>query len=206
MTTENQAEHPPFLRSPNHSGLSRPRNISLLLSSALSLTGRNPCQAIPLANQRRAYEIGGSRSVNQAELRQMAEERIKDAKALLKGKRWEFAYYTAGYAIECALKSCLLARMTLTGWVFNEEVKRVDACRTHNFMELIDIAGMRHELHNKFEESRAAGSGFLANWNIVETWKVTSRYEAKTETEARALFAAITDKPHGVMIWIRTYW
>jgi HEPN domain len=144
--------------------------------------------------------------VNQAELRQMAEERIKDAKILLKGKRWEFAYYTAGYAIECALKSCLLSRMTLTGWVFDEEVKRVDDCRTHDFEKLLQIAGMWDELHNKQQESRAAGSGFNANWNIVKAWKVTSRYEEKTETEARELFAAITDKPHGVMIWIRTYW
>ena len=49
--------------------------------------------------------------MNQAELRKLAEERILDAKALLDGKRWELAYYTAGYAVECALKSCLLARM-----------------------------------------------------------------------------------------------
>jgi HEPN domain-containing protein len=47
--------------------------------------------------------------VNQADLRRMAEERIKDARALIRGKRWEFAYYAAGYSIECALKSCVLA-------------------------------------------------------------------------------------------------
>jgi len=39
----------------------------------------------------------------------MAEERLRDAKALLDGQRWEFAYYSAGYAVECALKSCVLA-------------------------------------------------------------------------------------------------
>jgi hypothetical protein len=35
--------------------------------------------------------IGGSRTLNQAEMRQMAEERIKDANALLKSMRCEFA-------------------------------------------------------------------------------------------------------------------
>lgn len=61
--------------------------------------------------------------VNQEDLQQMTEERIKDAKVLIRGKRWEFAYYTAGYAVECALKSCLLARMVQTGWVFDEKTK-----------------------------------------------------------------------------------
>src|SRR5438552_17336 len=78
----------------------------------------------------------GGATVNQAELRQMAEERIKDAKALIDGGRWEFAYYATGYAVECALKSCLLARMIHTGWVFQEKVK-VDECLTHDFQKLI---------------------------------------------------------------------
>jgi len=67
----------------------------------------------------------------------MAEERIKDAKALIDGGRWEFAYYTVGYTVECALKSCVLARMIHTDWVFDEQVKRVDDCRTHDFTKLI---------------------------------------------------------------------
>jgi HEPN domain-containing protein len=50
--------------------------------------------------------------VNQAELRQMAVERLKDAKALLGQRRWEFAYHAAGYSVECALKACVLARTT----------------------------------------------------------------------------------------------
>jgi hypothetical protein len=136
----------------------------------------------------------------------MSEERLKDAKVLLKGKRWEFAYYTAGYAIECALKSCLLSRMTVTGWVFSEEAKKVDDCRTHEFEKLVIIAGMRDELNSRLRASAAAADGFADTWKIVNAWKVTSRYEAKTETDARELFAAITDKPHGVIAWIRTYW
>ena len=74
--------------------------------------------------------------MNQAELRQMAEERIKDSKALLKSKRCEFAYYAAGYAVECALKSCLLSRMVLTGWVFEEQVKKVERMSNTRFSEV----------------------------------------------------------------------
>lgn len=144
--------------------------------------------------------------MNQAELRQLAEQRLLDAQALIGGSRWEFAYYTAGYSIECALKSCILSRMIHTGWVFDDEVKRIDDCRTHDFMKLVAIAGLMDELNAKLKASAQAGDDFVTNWDVVKQWKVTSRYEAKLEADAKNLFAAISDEPHGVLPWIRTHW
>src|SRR5436309_1115064 len=126
----------------------------------------------------------------------MAEERILDAAALLAGNRWAFAYYVAGYAVECALKACLLARMIHTGWVFQERV-RVDECLTHDFGKLIQIADLTAELNANLAASAAAGGEFVTHWGTVLLWKVTSRYEAKTEAEAKTLYAAITHDPHG---------
>jgi hypothetical protein len=37
--------------------------------------------------------------LNRAELRQLAEDRVLDARALLKEGRWSGAYYLAGYAV-----------------------------------------------------------------------------------------------------------
>lgn len=37
-----------------------------------------------------------------------AKVRLGDAKALVGRKRWSGAYYLCGYAVECALKACLL--------------------------------------------------------------------------------------------------
>jgi hypothetical protein len=51
----------------------------------------------------------------------MAIERLLDAQVLLNGNRWEFAYYASGSAIGCGLKSFILSRMILTGWVFEEK-------------------------------------------------------------------------------------
>lgn len=135
----------------------------------------------------------------------MAGERIGDVKALLDGKRWEFAYYVAGYAVECSLKSCLLARMIHTGWVFQEKAK-LDECLTHDFLKLIQLAGLKGELDARLADSAVAGGEFVMNWNTVTKWKVTSRYVVKSEAEATALYAAITDVPHGVLPWIRNYW
>jgi hypothetical protein len=131
----------------------------------------------------------------------MAEERILDAKALLDGGRWEFAYYAAGYAVECGLKSCILARMIHTAWVFEEKWKAQD-CLTHDFAELVKLAGLNTELNAML----AASLAFVANWGTALLWKVTTRYQARTEAEARALYAAITDVPDGVLPWIKVYW
>ncbi len=95
--------------------------------------------------------------------------------------------------------------MVHTGWVFKEKVK-IDECLTHEFDKLIQLAGMRDLLNAKLQESAAAGGEFVANWDTVGLWKVTSRYETKTEPEARALYAAITDNQHGVLLWIKNYW
>ncbi|HYT88340.1 MAG TPA: HEPN domain-containing protein [Gemmataceae bacterium] len=147
--------------------------------------------------------------MNQADLQKMADERILDAKVLLDGGRWEFAYYAAGYAIECALKSCLLARMIYTGWVFQEKIKP-DECLTHDFGKLVQLAGLTDELNNKLKASAAAGgpagAAFAKHWTIVILWKVTSRYEAKTQLEAEILYNAITHDPDGVLRWIKNYW
>jgi hypothetical protein len=149
--------------------------------------------------------------VNQAELRLMAVERLKDAKALLGRKRWEFAYYTAGYSVECALKACVLARMIHTGWVFEEKWKAQE-CLTHDFGELVRLAGLNSELNAKLAASAAAAAGglpggaFATNWATALLWKVESRYTPRTEAEAKALYAAIADKPDGVLQWIKNYW
>src|SRR3954468_4263666 len=108
----------------------------------------------------------------------MALMRVRDARALLNGGRWEFAYYVSGYAVECALKSCLLARMIHTAWVF-EEKWDAKHCRSHDFGELIKLAGMTDKLNSRLAASAVAGDAFVSNWGTVLQWKVTSRYASK---------------------------
>ena len=91
--------------------------------------------------------------MNQAELRALAEARIQDAKALIDGGRPDLGYYIAGYAVECALKSCTLARMIYTGWIYRDDVKKIDECRIHDFKQLVKIAGLRDELNASLRSS-----------------------------------------------------
>jgi hypothetical protein len=144
--------------------------------------------------------------VNQAELQRLTAERILDAKALIAEKRWEFAYYACGYAVECALKSCVLARMIHTGWIFREETKDVRDCRTHDFAKLIKLAGLQHDLNLRLEQSAKQNDRFVENWEIAATWTVDSRYRPTSEAEAVKLYNAIEEEPHGVLKWIQNYW
>ena len=143
--------------------------------------------------------------MNRAELRLLSNERVLDAEALLRGKRWAFAYYVAGYAVECALKSCLLARMIDTGLVFQPKFK-ADTCLTHDFKVLVDHAGMRDLLNEKLQESAAGSQAFVENWKRVCRWTSDDRYDPKTEDGAVALRDAIIDQPDGILPWIMKYW
>ncbi len=139
--------------------------------------------------------------MNQAKLRHMAEERILDAGALLAANRWSYAYYVAGYAVECGLKSCVLAQMIHTGGIF--EIKRFsEQCFTHDFITLLNLAGLKPALEAELQSN----TSFQGHWGIASAWKETSRYEQKTRPEAEDLYAAITEGTNGVIPWIRRYW
>ena len=140
----------------------------------------------------------------------MAEVRLADAKVLLDGGRWEFAYYAAGYAVECGLKSCVLSRMIITGIVFEEkwDGRRwlPDEFRTHELEKLVELAGLKDQRNADLQASAEAGNDFRKNWETVMRWTVFSRYAGKSEDDAKQLVAAIIDESHGVMRWIRTFW
>ena len=139
--------------------------------------------------------------MNQAEWQTLAVERLQDAAALMAGGRWAFAYYVAGYAVECALKSCVLARLVVTGWVFSDKANAKD-CLTHDFKKLVEVAGLRPELDARL----ATNVPFRTRWNTAVGWTVDSRYVPRTRAEAEVLYEAIGHDPDGVLKWIQTYW
>ena len=65
--------------------------------------------------------------MNRSELQRLSNERIEDAQALLAASRWAGAYYLAGYAVECALKACVMAYIERTGIIF-EDKKYAEKC------------------------------------------------------------------------------
>ena len=131
----------------------------------------------------------------------MALIRIRDARVLLKtGWNASGAYYVAGYAVECGLKACL-AKQTKSGdWPPKPE--KVRGYYSHNLEDLVKLAG----LQSAFETAMKTDPILTGYWGIVKDWSEQSRYETYTQSDALALFDAITNNPHGVFAWIQQHW
>jgi HEPN domain-containing protein len=146
----------------------------------------------------------GAGFVDRKQLQKLAKERLKDAKALLGRKRWSGAYYLCGYAVECGLKSCLLRYLGESGAVFGDQdyLKDLAKCWTHDVDKLVKLAGLDAE----FGAARGANPALNNFWTIAKDWDEESRYQDKTEAEAKRLYEAISHNPDGVFRWIQSRW
>ena len=128
----------------------------------------------------------------------LALERIEDAKALLDAKRYSAAYYIAGYAVECALKSCIAGK---TG---KDDFPPKDGNKyyTHSIEQLLKYA----DLDVEYDERKRADADFAASMTLVTDWKEEARYQTTDQRKAEELFRAITDDERGVLPWLRAYW
>lgn len=133
------------------------------------------------------------------ELQDLAEERARDAEALLDAGQWSGAYYLAGYAVECSLKACV-AKMTSQYDFPNKDL--ATKCYTHNLETLVEVAGL--VLQRKLDA--AANVALGSSWLVVKDWDEKARYQHWTEPQARKLVAAVTDTTNGVLSWIRGHW
>jgi hypothetical protein len=164
------------------------------------------CRPMLIRYLRRRGSARSSRAdaVNRTDLQRLAQMRLDDAQALLASSRWSAAYYMTGYAVECGLKSCVLRHIEVTGAIFRDRkyLKSLADCWSHDLVFLVELAGLEAEF------GRACGSNAALNgyWGVVKDWKETSRYDDKSEAQARDLYQAVTHNPDGVFLWIQTRW
>jgi len=139
---------------------------------------------------------------NRAEFQRLADEWIVDAEALLNAGRWSAAFYLAGYAVECALKACVLAYVAKNPDIIFKEKRFSDSCWTHDVESLLRLA----DLGNARDAQSTVSAAFGLNWQTAKDWDPEIRYLGATEIAARKLFAAITDPVDGVLQWIKSHW
>jgi HEPN domain-containing protein len=141
-------------------------------------------------------------AVTRVQWQQLAERWLVDAKTLLDAHRWAAAYYAAGYAVECGLKACIMARLEVRPELIFQDRKFSEKCWTHNCDELVRLAG----LIATRDADTAANQVLEQNWTVVRGWTEQSRYQTTAHHKAKKLYAAITEKRNGVMPWIRLHW
>lgn len=137
--------------------------------------------------------------MNRKDLQYIARLRLAEANALLAADLPDGAYYLAGYAVECALKACIVKRTQRYDF---PDKKSVDASHTHNLRGLVKIANL--------EVARLEEAGvdplFRNNWDLVQQWSEHSLYRRTGSELAQAILQAIGDRRHGVMAWIKRHW
>jgi len=138
--------------------------------------------------------------MNRDDLRDLAQERLEDARVLLKEGRYAAAYYLSGYVVECALKACI-AKHTKQ-FDFPPDRATINGIYVHNLAVLVKSAQLGSTLDIDSQKDRE----FAKNWSLVQTWNEESRYRIPTELEACGLFEAISDNEHGVLPWISRHW
>lgn len=137
--------------------------------------------------------------MNRTELKKLSRTRIKEAKLLLDNGEYSGAYYIAGYSIECALKACIAKKTTRHEFPDKNFVNKI---YTHNLEQLLSSS----ELKATLDSEMRTNSRLAANWSTVKDWSEKSRYELKSQIQARDLYQSIVSRNNGIIKWIRQYW
>jgi hypothetical protein len=134
--------------------------------------------------------------VNRIGFQEIAELRLNESKALLAAGFPEGAYYLAGYAVECALKSCIAKKTREHDF---PDKKLVIDSHTHDLAKLPQLAELKIDLDSAMQ----GNSAMQSSWDAIQDWSETSRYERKSLQEAVDLLQAIEDQTGGLLPWIR---
>ena len=142
------------------------------------------------------------RAVNRLQWQQMAERWLVDAKGLLDAHSWSAGYYVAGYAVECGLKACVLARVEAAAEVIFSERRFSERCWTHNLVDLVKLAGLEAAMISE----TGVNPVFYQHWQVVKDWSENARYQTTHHQKAKKLYLAIKDNANGVMQWVKVHW
>jgi hypothetical protein len=121
--------------------------------------------------------------------------RMEEAKLLIDHKNdWDGAYYLAGYAVEFALKICIISQLMKSNGF--PDKKLAENFYKHDLTVLRRAAGLEDEMNKDAVVS--------LHWDVVKDWTEQSRYRLGTmEQKARDFYDAIEN---GVLPWIKARW
>ena len=138
--------------------------------------------------------------MNRVDLQSLADLRIREAQILPTAGSFAGAYYLAGYAVECGLKSCV-AKQTKQYDFPDKEV--ANKSYTHDLKELLEVA----QLKNALDSDMKTNKQLEAYWACVVDWDENKRYElGVSEKEARDLCDAVSNPADGVLQWLKRLW
>lgn len=116
--------------------------------------------------------------ISRLDLRKIARERLADAQALFRARRYDGGVYLCGYAVEIALKARICRTL---GWVefpsTNAEFHSYGSFKTHNLDVLLHLSAREGVVKTRY----------LADWSTVATWDPEARYKLTGSATRRDL-------------------
>lgn len=142
--------------------------------------------------------------MNRQDFQRLAMTRLREAEVLLAAVPScpDGAYYLAGYAVECGLKACVVARIGREPELVFSRRRFSDDCFTHSLLDLMVTAGLGDVL----DKAVAANPLLKQNWQTAQEWKEDSRYKFWPFAKADALVRAVGDQQDGVLMWVKQHW
>ncbi len=128
----------------------------------------------------------------------LAEEKLNDAEYLIKGGRYNTAFYIAGYVIEYMLKAKICKTLGIENLFDfeNTDPKKfhVDgnlnrSFKVHDYDQLLVLSGLYPDFDIQMSNVK-----FKANWSKVCTWSENCRYlTGKNESETKDMLTSIKE-------------
>ena len=150
--------------------------------------------------------------MNRKMLQDLSTVRLAEARALLKAKFPDGAYYLGGYAVECALKARIAKRTQQHDF---PDKKLVEKSYQHDLVTLLAAAG----LDKDFKEATDLDLDLKEDWNEVKDWTEQRRYDLfylpneqdsvrrrACQSLARLFLDSVENSSGGVLPWIRRRW
>jgi hypothetical protein len=113
----------------------------------------------------------------------MARARLRDAQVLLRARRFDGAYYLAGYAIELALKARICRTLKWTEFPeASKEFGGLQSLRTHDLEILLKFSGVESRVHATRKKE----------WSVVVEWNPEKRYRPMGQAARREATEMVT--------------
>lgn len=121
-----------------------------------------------------------------SDLKKISQARLRDARVLLKGRRYDGAIYLCGYAAEMALKERICRTLNWNGYpASRSEFGQYQSFRTHTLEVLLHLSGAEEEVKTQH----------ATDWSVVARWDPVVRYSpigSATEQGAKLMIRSIT--------------
>ncbi len=138
--------------------------------------------------------------------------RLEEATTLLAHNYPDGAFYLAGYAVECALKSAICRTLNIDDFFDAYSTKPhgakvkddiVQKFKTHDYGTLLVLSGLYFKLETAITFDVLLGDA----WTIIRTlsWTEQYRYEISVRKEQTAVQGFI-DSVNIFLQWIKTHW